>query len=144
MTARTRKRLRLGVWALLITSWLLAVWLMWTALGAGPSDPRMEAPPLASPTTRTFYAAALFSGLELAVILGILWPGRGDYYATRLTVCALAIATWLVLTTGLDATGMDSVHRQWLIAMMAALVVALLGILLYRAAPRFKATREDR
>lgn len=143
MTARTTKRLRLGVWALLIASWVVAVWLMWTALGAGPSDPRLEISPLASPTTRTFYAAALFSGLELAVILGILWPGRGEYYATRLTVCALAIAAWFVLTTGLDATGLDRVHRHWLIAMLAALIAALLGILLYRAAPRLKASREE-
>ena len=143
MTARTKKRLRFGLWALLIAAWAVAVWLMWVALGAGPSDLRLETAPLASPTARTFYAAALFSGLELAVILGLLWPGRAEYYATRLAVCVMAIATWLVVTTGLDATGMDRVHRQWLIAMLAVLVAALLGTLLYRAARRFDTSRES-
>lgn len=143
MTARTRKRLRFGLWALLIASWAAAAWLMWVALGAGPSDPGLETSPLASPTARTFYAAALFSGLELAVILAILWPGRAEYYATRLALCVMAIATWFVVTAGLDATGMDRVHRQWLIAMLAVLVAALVGTLLYRAARRLDTSRKD-
>ena len=143
MTARTGKRLRLGLWALLIAAWAAAVWLMWAALGAGPSDPRPETSPLASPTARTFYAAALFSGLELAVIMGVLWPWRAEYYATRLAVCVMAIATWLVVTSGLDATGLDTVHRQWLVAMLVVLVAALLGTLGYRAARRLDASREE-
>lgn len=138
MTPHAHIPLRFGLWVLLIIGWALAVWLMWAALGTGPSDPRLEGSPLASPTTRTFYAAALFSGLELAVVLAILWPGRAEYYATRLALCVLAVATWFVITTRIDATGMDRVHRQWLIAMMAMLIVALLGTLLYRGARRFQ------
>lgn len=141
VTPRTGKRLRFGLWALLIAGWAAAVWLMWAALGTGPSDPRLESSPIASPTMRTFYAAALFSGLELALILAVLWPGRAEYYATRLAVCAMALGTWFVMTTRLDATGMDRVHRQWLLAMIAVLVIALIATLLYRALRAARAAR---
>ncbi|MBW3552053.1 MAG: hypothetical protein KY466_01015 [Gemmatimonadetes bacterium] len=143
MTAAIRTRLRFGLWALLIAGWAVAVWLMWVGMGSGPSDPRLETSPIASPTMRTFYAAALFSGLELAVILAILWPPRPEYYATRLAVSVTALATWFVLSTRIDATGMDRVHRQWLIAMIAMLAVALAATLLYRATRRFDRPREE-
>ena len=135
MTARTRKRLRFGLWGLLVAGWAVAVWLMWAALGTVPPEGPPEDSPLTSPTMRTFFAAALFSGLELAVVLAILWPRRAEYYAPRLALCALALATWLVLTAGIDDTGMDRVHRQWLVAVIVVLLVALLGTLLYRALP---------
>lgn len=143
MRAPIRKRLRFGLWALLIAGWAIAVWLMWVGLGSGPSDPRLETSPIASPTVRTFYAAAVFSGLELAVILAILWPPRPEYYATRLAVSVMALATWFVLSTRLDATGMDRVHRQWLIAMIAILTIALAATLLYRATRRFDRPGEE-
>lgn len=142
MTAQSRRRLRFGLVALLVVGWALAVWLMWGALDTGASDPRLEAAPLATPTMRTFYAAALFSALELALIVAILWPGRAEYYAGRLGVCVLALATWLVITPGSDAIGMDRVHRQWLTTMIVLLAGALLGTLLYRASRRVRRRSE--
>lgn len=138
MTPRSRRRLRFGLVTLLVVGWAVAVWLMWGALETGSPDSRLEGSPLATPTMRTFYAAALFSALELALILAILWPGHAEYYTARVGVCVLALATWLVMTPGSDASGMDRVHRQWLIAMIALLTVALLGTLLYRAALRMR------
>lgn len=136
MTAQSRRRLRFALLALLVVGWVLAVSLMWGTLDTAPSDPRLAGSPLGAPTMRTFYAAALFSALELALILAILWPGRTEYYALRLGICVLALATWLVTTPRGDASGLDRVHRQWLIAMIALLAAALLGTLLYRGARR--------
>lgn len=136
MTGQSGRHLRFGLVALLVVGWAVAVWLMWGALDTGAPDPRLDGSPLATPTMRTFYAAALFSALELALILAILWPGRAEYYAARLGTCVLALATWLVMTPRSDAIGMDRVHRQWLSTMIVLLAGALLGTLLYRASAR--------
>lgn len=143
MRERSARRVRIGLWLLLILGWIVAVWLMFESLTTLPSAERLETSRLvAIPTVRTFLAAAAFSGLELAVILALLWPWRGELYAVRMATGVLAIFTWFIITTPLDLTRMDWVHRRWLAAMGAGIASALLVLLLYHGARRFTRARE--
>lgn len=137
------RAVRIGFWVLLIAGWLLAVWLMFDAMTTVPSAARLETSrQVQIPSVRTFLAAAAFSGLELAVILALLWPWRGEFYATRLATAALALVTWFIITTPLDLSRLDWVHRRWLAAMAFAMAGALLLLLLYRGARRFALSKE--
>ena len=128
---------RLAVWALLIAGWLVAVWYMWEALTALPSSGQLETSRLvAIPTVRTFWAATLFSGLELAVVLALLWPWRPELYASRVALALLSLVTWFILTTPLDITRMDWVHRRWMAAMAVVLATTLALLVLTRAITR--------
>ena len=134
MSARAERLLRVGFWVGLAATWLIAVWYMWEAMATLPSSVRLETTrQVAIPTLRTFYAAAIFSALELALVMAVLWPWRPEYYATRLTVAVLALATWFVITTPMDLSRMDWVHRVWLISTASLCLAALLALLLYRA-----------
>ncbi|HUG39736.1 MAG TPA: hypothetical protein VMM12_04590 [Longimicrobiales bacterium] len=138
MSPRLEQRFRLGLWVLLILGWVVAVWMMWEALTTVPGAERLETSRLvAIPTPRTFFAAAAFAGLELAVVLAILWPWREDFYATRLLAAALALVTWFIMTTPLQLSRMDWVHRRWLAGMAMTVALALVLFLLYRGARRF-------
>jgi hypothetical protein len=108
---------------------------MWDALTMVPSAERLEETRMAViPTPRTFFAAAAFSALELAVVLAALWPWRPALYATRLGMTALALATWFVITTPMGLSRMDWVHRRWLVFMAVATALALMVTLGYRLA----------
>lgn len=130
---------RVVFWWLLVAGWVVAVWFMWEALTTVPSAARLESSRLlAIPTVRTFFAATLFSALELIVILGLLWPWRPQLYATRLAIAALALLTWFVITIPLDLTRMDRVHRIWLLGTAVATLAALLALLAGRAVRRLR------
>ena len=139
MSAAGGQRGRVAVWAVLVLGWLVAVWFMWDALTTLPSAARLEESRLvAIPTVRTFWAAALFSGLELAVVMALLWPWRPEWYAARLGLAVLGLVTWFIMTTPMDLTRMDWVHRRWLVAMAATLLLVLVFLLLARGVARLR------
>lgn len=131
---RAMEWVRRGFWLLLALSWAVAVWYMWDAVTTVPSAERLQETRLVEiPGPRRFFAAAAFSAMELAVVLALLWPWRPSYYASRLAVGALAVLTWFVMTTPLDLSRMDWVHRRWLAFLVLAQVVALVAVLVHRA-----------
>ena len=126
-------RARIVFWSLLALSWVVAVALMWDAMTTVPSAERLEESKLVViPTPRTFFTAAIFSAMELAIVLAALWPWRSELYATRLAGTSLALVTWFIMTTPMDLSRMDWVHRRWLAFMTAATLAGLVLLLLYR------------
>ncbi len=126
---------RIAFWALLVLSWIAAVAFMWEAMSRVPSAERLEESKLvAIPTLQVFLTAAVFSGMELAMVLAALWPWKADFYASRLGVTALALVTWFIMTTPMDLSRMDWIHRRWLAFLIVASLTALLTLLLYRLA----------
>ncbi|NIQ60061.1 MAG: hypothetical protein GWN02_34605, partial [Gemmatimonadetes bacterium] len=80
-----------------------------------PSAERLQESRLvAIPTPRTFMTAVVFSAMELAVVLAVLWPWRPAYYASRLALASLAVLTWFLMTvpTSMQLSRMDWVHRR--------------------------------
>lgn len=135
---------RLGLWGLLAVLWVIAVFYMWEALTTVPSADRLEDSKLvAIPTPRTFFAAATFSAMELALVLVALWPWRGEYYASRLSVTALVAIAWFITTTPMDLSRMDWVHRRWLAATILVLLAGLVTLLAYRLTRRLLAGRAE-
>ena len=142
MRARLERWAPVAFWAFLAVTWVVAVYYLWDAMTTLPSAERLERSKMvAIPTPRTFFAAAAFSAMELAVVLAALWPWRLEYYATRLAVTALVMSTWFVLTTPMQLSRMDWVHRRWLALVILLLVVALGAVLLYRLARRLAGSR---
>ena len=130
---RLERWVRVAFWALLAVSWVVAVAWMWEAMTRIPSAERLEESKLVTiPTPRTFITAAVFSGMELALVLAALWPWKPAFYASRLGVTALGIVTWFIMTTPMDLSRMDWIHRRWLAFMGAATVAGLLLLLAYR------------
>jgi hypothetical protein len=118
---------RVGLWLVIIVSWGVQVTYMWEALTTVPSAERLEETRMAViPTSRTFFAAVVFSALELTVVLVALWPWRPDYYTARLAGTLLAIVTWFVLTIPMGLSTMDWVHRRWLFFLILAAAGALI------------------
>ncbi|MDX1674378.1 MAG: hypothetical protein R3314_06180 [Longimicrobiales bacterium] len=131
--ARAEEWTRRAFWILLIASWVVAVWYMWDAMTTIPSAERLQESRMAEiPGPRRFFAAMAFSGMELAVVLAALWPWRPAYYASRLAVTALGVLTWFIMTTPMDLSRMDWVHRRWLAFLALAQVAALVTVLVYR------------
>lgn len=131
---------RIVLWSLLLVSWMVAVLYMWEALTTVPTADRLEESRLvAIPTARTFFAAAVFSGMELAIVLAALWPWRPAYYATRLAITALGLVTWFLMTVPTGISRMDWVHRRWLAFLALVVMAAVLTALLYRLARRLAA-----
>lgn len=133
---------RRGFWLLLVVSWAVAVWYMWDAMTTMPSAERLQQTRMAEiPGPRRFFTAATFSAMELAVLLAALWPWRPAWYGSRLAIAALGTLTWFVVTTPMDLSRMDWVHRRWLAFLVLAQVVALLVLLAYRAVTAFRERR---
>lgn len=125
---------RRGLWLLLLASWVVMVALMWDALTTIPSAERLQQSRLVEiPGPRRFFAAAAFSAMELAVVLAALWPWRPAYYASRLAITALGVATWFLITVPPGLSAMDRAHRQWLAFLVVAQVAGLVVLLVYRA-----------
>lgn len=142
---RMERWVRIGFWLLLVVSWGVAVAYMWQAMTTVPSPERLaESKMVAIPTPRTFVTATIFSGLELAVVLAALWPWRPALYATRLAGTALGLATWFIISTPMDLSRMDWVHRRWLAFLFLAVVAALAVLLLYRLVRLFARPRAPR
>ena len=138
---RLERYARIGFWIVLLASWAAAVAFMWDALTTVPSAERLEESRMvAIPGPRTFFAAAVFSAIELAAVLAALWPGWPRYYATRLAVTALALVTWFLMTVPMEVSRMDWVHGVWLAFLVVSTAAALAVLLLYRLVRRI-ATR---
>ena len=133
---------RQGFWLLLLASWAVMVAFMWDAMTTIPSAERLQESRLvAIPGPRRFFAAAAFSAMEVAVVLAALWPWRPAYYASRLAITALGVATWFLITVPPGLSDMDRVHRQWLAFLVLAQVAGLLVLLVYRG---IRAVRDGR
>jgi hypothetical protein len=133
---------RIGLWGLLVASWVVMVAYMWDALTMVPDAERLEQTRMAViPTPRTFFAAVAFSALELGVVLALLWPWRSGYYPVRLAGASLGLLTWFVITIPMGMSRMDWVHRRWLFFLILATAAALLAELGLRLAQRLLATR---
>jgi hypothetical protein len=129
--------LRIALWAVLAVSWVVAVAYMWDAMTMVPSAERLEESKVVGiPTPRTFFTSAIFSGMELAVVLAALWPWRPEFYATRLGITGLGLVTWFIMTTPMDLSRMDWVHRRWLAFMVLAIVVALVALAIQKVGRR--------
>lgn len=130
MTSRIERGARWTLWGLLVLGWVVAVGYMWDGLTTIPSADRLEQTRMAAiPTPRTFYTAAAFSAMELAVVLVALWPPWTGLWSTRLACMVLALVTWFIMTTPMDLSRMDWVHRRWLafttLLVLGALVTQL-------------------
>lgn len=137
--ARLEHWSRTGLWLALLVFWAVAVYYMWDALTTVPGPERLEETRMAAiPTPRTFAAAVAFSAMELAVVLAALWPWRTEYYATRMGLALLVMATWFVTTTPMQLSRMDWVHRRWLGLTILVLAVALMVVLVGRLAARVR------
>lgn len=131
---RRTEWVRRAFWLVLLLSWMVAVWYMWDAMTTIPSAERLQQIRLVDiPGPRSFFSAAIFSGMELALILAALWPWRSAWYGTRLAITALGTVTWFIMTTPLGLNRMDWVHRRWLAFLVLAQVAALVVLLGYRA-----------
>lgn len=125
--------LRRGFWLLLLVSWVVAVVYMWEAMSTVPSAERLQQTRLVEiPGPRRFFSAATFSLMELGVVLAALWPWRTAYYATRLAITALGVVTWFIITTPMDLSRMDWIHRRWLAWLVLAQLAALVVLLAHR------------
>lgn len=139
------ERARIGFWFVLALSWVVAVAYMWEAMNTIPTAERLEASRVVGiPTPRTFVAAAIFSAMEAAVVLAALWPWRADHYATRMGVTALALVTWFIMTTPMDLSRLDGVHRRWLAFQGAVVILGFVTLLAYRAGRRILVRQEER
>jgi hypothetical protein len=135
--APAERWLRIAIWAVLAVSWVLAVAYMWDAMTTVPSAERLEESKVVGiPTPRTFFTSAIFSGMELAIVLAALWPGRPELYATRVGITGLGLVTWFIMTTPMDLTRMDWVHRRWLAFMVLVILAALVSLAILRLARR--------
>lgn len=135
--SRLESAARLTFCALLALSWVVAVAYIWDALMTLPPAERVEESTVVGiPTPRMFLTAAIFSAMELALVLALLWPWRPEYYASRLAVTALALVTWFVTTTSTDLSRVDWVHRRWLAGMILLTLLALVTLLAYRLVRR--------
>lgn len=130
---------RVALWISLLVAWGVMVAYMWDAVTTIPDSERLgESRLIVIPGARTLVTSVIFSAFELAVVLAVLWPGWSAYWATRLSVTALALVTWFVMTTPMrELSRLDWVHRRWLAFMFLAVVVALVATALYRVVARW-------
>lgn len=141
--ARLARWGRIGLWLLLLCSWVVAVWYMWDAMSTVPSPERLEQSRMVTiPTPRTFLTSTVFSAMELAVVLAALWPWWKSLYATRLGITDLALVTWFVMTTPMDLNRMDWIHRRWLALLVLTVSAALLVLAFYRGTRRLLERRQ--
>lgn len=124
---------RLAVWVALILGWLTMLLYAWSAFATFPSAERLEQSRMAPiPTLRSLALLGVRSAVELTVLLVLTWPWRSRAYATRLALAAGLLVAWFVLTTPLTLSMTEWVHRRWLAAVTAAVVVAFLVVLAAR------------
>jgi hypothetical protein len=115
---------RVGLWAVLILGWLVMLLYMWQAFATFPSAERLEhSRMMAIPSLQTAALLAARSALELGAVLLLLWPWRAGFYPARALAAAIGLGAWFLVTTPLSISAMSWVHRRWLAAMVAALVL---------------------
>lgn len=137
MSPRAEQRARVTFWVALVAVWIVAAWYMFDAAATVPSADRLAQDRMVEiPTPSGYIAAVIMSGLELALVLAILWPWRPELYASRLAFAALALITWFIMTTQIDVSRMDWIHRRWLASTILLQLLGIAVLLLYRAGRR--------
>jgi hypothetical protein len=131
---------RLGVWLACIVGWLVMLLHLWTAFATFPTPERLEQARLvAIPTLQTVALLAGRSAVELAAVLALLWPMSARAWARRAFAAALLLGAWFLLTTPLSLSAVGWVHRRWLAALAAGLLVVSVLTALARLVPRLRA-----
>jgi hypothetical protein len=122
-------RWRLGLWFGLILGWLVMLLYLWAGFATFPSAERLEhSRMMAIPTLRTVALLGVRSMLELAALLVVLWPWWSRFWAARLLTASLLLAGWFLATTPLTLSTMDWVHRRWIAANAAVLLLSFLVV----------------
>jgi hypothetical protein len=122
-------RWRLGLWFGLILGWLIMLLYLWAGFATLPSAERLEhSRMMAIPTLRTVVLLGVRSMVELGVLLLVLWPGWARFWAARLLTSSLLLAGWFLVTTPLTLSTMDWVHRRWIAANAAVLLLAFIVV----------------
>lgn len=118
-------RVRLAFWIALVVSWLVQLPLLWAAFTTVPSAERLSRSHMIEiPTFGTVASTVAQSAVELAVVLALLFPWRPRGYLARLWLAAVGVWVWFIATTPLSLTRVAWVHRRWLAAVGAVLLLA--------------------
>jgi hypothetical protein len=124
---------RLAIWVALILGWLTMLLYAWSAFATFPSAERLEQSRMAPiPTLRSLAMLGARSAVELTALLVLTWPWRSRAYTTRLALAAGLLVAWFVLTAPLTLSMTEWVHRRWLAAVTAGLILAFLAALVAR------------
>ncbi|HSJ25843.1 MAG TPA: hypothetical protein VK929_14295 [Longimicrobiales bacterium] len=120
-------------WSALILGWLAMLLQLWSAFATFPSAERLEQSRLvAIPTLQSLALLVGRSIVELGVVLALTWPWQARLWITRVCAAAIAVAAWFVATTPLSVSATSWVHRRWLAAMVAGLLLVAAVALLAR------------
>jgi hypothetical protein len=135
-------RWRLGLWLGLIVGWLVMLLYLWAGFATFPSAERLEhSRMMAIPTLRTVALLGVRSVFELAVVLVVLWPGWSRLWAARLLTASLLLAAWFLVTTPLTLSTIDWVHRRWIAANAAVLLLSFSVVVAVALARLFASER---
>jgi hypothetical protein len=130
---------RLAVWLALVVGWLVMLLHLWTAFATFPSPERLEQARLVPiPTLQTVALLVARSAVELGAVLALLWPWRGRGWTLRALVAAVLVAGWFLATTPLSVSAVVWVHRRWLAAMAAGLLLTACAAVVAAAARRMR------
>ena len=130
---------RLAVWAALVLGWLVMLLHLWSAFATFPTAERLEqARMVRIPTLRSIALLAGRSAIEVGALLALLWPWRPRRYTLRLCVAGTLMAGWFLATTPLTLSAAGWVHRRWLAATAAGLVLACVVTAVARLALRVR------
>jgi hypothetical protein len=133
---------RLALWAALVMGWLVMLLHLWSAFATFPTAERLEqARMVRIPTLRSIALLAGRSALEITALLALLWPWRPGRYTLRLCVAGALLAGWFLATTPLTLSAAGWVHRRWLAATAAGLVLACIATALVGLASRLRRPR---
>jgi hypothetical protein len=120
------RNLRLFVWVALILSWLIMLLYAWSAFATFPSTERLERSQMAQiPTLTTVALIVLRSGIELSVLLALLWPWSRRFYELRVATAAVVLPIYFLMTAPLTLTRLEWVHRRWLAVVELGLLAVL-------------------
>jgi hypothetical protein len=124
---------RLLLWCGLVLGWLYMLLRMWNAFATFPTPERLDQSRLVTiPTLASLAMVAGRSLAELAAVLALTWPWSSRLWLTRVSAAAVLLAGWFVLTTPLGISAVTWVHRRWLAAMVAGLVLVATATIIGR------------
>lgn len=119
-----RPRAPFALWIVLILSWIVLLPMLWTAFSTVPSPERLaQSRMVRIPTLESLGLLVGRSAVELGVLLVLLVPWRRRFYLTRLSLAAVGVWAWFIGSTPLGLSQMTWLHRRWLAAVGAVLVV---------------------
>lgn len=122
--APERRNWRIGLSLALFASWLFLLPALWKAFSTVPSPERLkESHMIRIPTLETVGIQAAVSGIELAVLIALLWPWWHRWWVARIWTAALGTTLWFLLTPPLGLTAVHLMHRRWLAAVAFTLLL---------------------